>query len=65
MRFDCSAQPIRLEGAISDDQCPFEDDLNQRLAAAEVGCVATEEVERDRLAALVGRRMDLRAPSTT
>ena len=48
-----------------DDQRPTGDDLNQRLAAAEVGSVDTEEVEPERLTALVARRVDLRGPSTT
>ena len=78
-RFDRTSEAIRIEGAISDHHGAFGNSLDQRLAAAEVGCVATGEVERDRLAgcvatgeverdrlaALVCRRVDLgRSPTT-
>ena len=48
-RFDRTAEAIRIEGAISDHQGALGNSLDQRLAAAEVGCVATGEAERDRL----------------
>lgn len=63
--FDRTSEAIRIEGAICDDQGAFGNSLDQRLAAAEVGCVATGEVERDRLAALVRRRVDLGGSPTT
>lgn len=58
-RFDRTTEAIRVEGAISDHQCALGNGVDQRLAAAEIGCVAAREVERDRLAALVRRRVDL------
>jgi hypothetical protein len=59
------ADAIRIESAISDHHCALGNSLDQHLAAAEVGCGATGEVERDRLAALVRRRVDLGGPATT
>lgn len=64
-RFDRTAEAIRIEGAIGDHQCTFGDGLDQRFAAAEVGRVPAREVERDRLAALVRRRVDLGGSPTT
>jgi hypothetical protein len=44
-------------------RAPSANSLDRRLAAAEVGCVATGEVERDRLAGLVCRGVDLAGPA--
>jgi hypothetical protein len=44
-------------------RAPSGNSLDRRLAAAEVGCVATGEVERDRLAGLVCRGVDLAGPA--
>jgi len=62
-RFDRASEAIRIEGAISDHQGALGNSLDQRLAAAEVGCVATGEMERDRLAGLVCRGVDLGGPA--
>lgn len=59
-RFDRTAEAVCIEGAISDDQRAFRDGLDQRFAAAEVGRVPAGEMECDRLATLVCRRVDLR-----
>ena len=61
--FDRASEAIRIEGAISDHQGALGNSLDQRLAAAEVGCVATGEMERDRLAGLVCRGVDLGGPA--
>lgn len=61
---DRTAEAISIEGTIGDHQGTFGNGLDQRFAAAEVGRVAAGEEEGDRLAALVGRRMDLGGAAT-
>lgn len=59
-RVDRTADAVCIEGTIGDDQGALGYGLDQSFANAEVGRVPTGEMERDGLATVVCRRVDLR-----
>lgn len=56
-------EPLSVEGAIGNDAYPVRDTVDQVLGLANVGCLPAREMEADRLALGVGRRVDLGGPA--